>query len=452
LRFDHFSSAQSNELAVGCPLDHPSNLKCKLKLILLDEVFESDNIKLTSINYCCGNIVYLSSIPFHMKKYFIVALIAACSVGFISWGVTGHRTIGVIAEKHLTQKAKEGIKDLLGDQSLADVSTYADEIRSQEQFKYTAPYHYINLPIGLERGNFKRSVLTQDQGNVYKAIKEYANDLIAPNISREEKVLALKMIVHFVGDLHQPMHVSRAEDKGGNAIHTTFLGSTGNLHGLWDSQLIDHMGLNDKQLAAKIDHATPEQITEWQHQDILDWMYESYELSSQLYKDVANKPDFDEAYFKAHVPVIEARLEKAGIRLAGILNEAFSGGPYSIIPPPAMNIVTKTLASSSTNDNQKATVVEPKEVGKHLNEIVTTTGTIVSTRLIESNQMTLLNVGADNPNQDFTIVIKSDDRSKFGKPDVGLKGKTVTVTGKVADYHGKPEIFVSDPSQVVYVK
>ncbi|HXO77657.1 MAG TPA: S1/P1 nuclease, partial [Puia sp.] len=241
----------------------------------------------------------------------------------VSWGGTGHRTIGKIAEKHLNPQAKAAVRDLLGSESLADVSTYADQVRSQDAYKYTAPWHYINMPTGLSRRDFNREVISQQKDNVYCALLSCKNDLTDSTKTREQKIFALKFIVHLVGDLHQPMHVSRSEDQGGNQIMTTFLGKPGNLHGLWDSGLLEHEGLSYEQLAEKVDHASDRQIRRWQHDDPLTWLYESYRISKRLYADAAKKPDFDEAYYQAHIPVFEQRMEMAGIRLAGVLNAIY---------------------------------------------------------------------------------------------------------------------------------
>lgn len=259
-----------------------------------------------------------------IKKRLIPALVL-CGLTLLlaSWGVTGHRTIGKIASGHLSVKAQAAVTELLGSESLADVSTYADQVRSQEQYKYTAPWHYINMPSGLNEADFKDAVLKQEKDNVYIALQRCKETLGDTVKSKEEKIFALKFIVHMVGDLHQPMHVSRSEDQGGNKIKVTFLGKPGNLHGLWDSGLPEHEGLSYEQLAAKIDHVTAKQIRNWQRDDELKWLYESYRLSEQLYVDAAKSPDFDEAYYQAHIPVFEQRMEMAGIRLAGVLNAIY---------------------------------------------------------------------------------------------------------------------------------
>jgi hypothetical protein len=259
-----------------------------------------------------------------MIKRIFTTFIATCfTLLLVSWGVTGHRTIGKIAEKHLSLEAGAAVRDLLGNESLADVSTYADQVRSQESYKYTAPWHYINMPSGLGQEDFNQEVLSQQKDNVYRALLKCENDLTDTTKSREQKIFALKFIIHLVGDLHQPMHVSRSEDQGGNKIRINFLGKPGNLHGLWDSGLPEHEGLSYEQLADKVDHARRRKIRRWQHDDPLTWLYESYQISEQLYADAAKSPDFDEAYYQAHIPVFEQRMEMAGIRLAGVLNAIY---------------------------------------------------------------------------------------------------------------------------------
>ena len=390
-----------------------------------------------------------------MKNRLFIAFFSILTLILVSWGRTGHKTVGLIAQNHLTDNAKLAMYDLIGDTSLADISNYADEIRSHSKYKYTGPWHYINLPTGLDSIAFDKAVREETQDNVYNVLKKLEIDLIDPSKSKADRIFALKLIVHFVGDLHQPMHVSRAEDLGGNKINVTFNGKEGNLHGLWDSGLIEYRNLTFEQLANKYDNATPGQIKRWQNQDMSKWLYESYKISSQLYKEAEANSNFGEDYYKSHIHIVAERLVKAGIRLAGVLNDAFNGGPYSIIPPPS---VSKLKTNDSTNKpirrykktvTTDPTLVESKNLANYINKTVVTTGTIISTRLIESNNMTLLNVGAAYPNQDFTIMIRGENRSKFGQPEIDLKGKTVVVKGLVIDYKGKPEIELTDTNQLI---
>jgi hypothetical protein len=127
----------------------------------------------------------------------------------ISWGVIGHRTLGKIAQNHLSPKAKVAVLSLLGSEDMPIVSTFADEIRYEDAYIFTAPWHYLNLPEGLNYETFSARVKTDTAANVYNALLKMQAQLKNPKSSKEDKTFALKMLIHFVGDLHQPMHISR---------------------------------------------------------------------------------------------------------------------------------------------------------------------------------------------------------------------------------------------------
>lgn len=259
-------------------------------------------------------------------KYILSCAFASASLVLVSWGVVGHHAVGKIAENHLTPKAKAAVRDLLGTTSMAEVSTWADEIRMKPEFKYTTPWHYINLPLGLSYNEFKQKVETMSEANVYSAILQQERILRDPNESNDKKVEALKFIVHFVGDLHQPMHISRAEDQGGNTIQLNYNGKGTNLHSLWDTRLIEHEGLTYEELANKYDSIPERKVLRWQKDPLIKWMWESYQISSQLYAEVDQMKDrkIDDTYYQKHIPQIELRLQQAGIRLAGLLNSIYN--------------------------------------------------------------------------------------------------------------------------------
>jgi len=259
-----------------------------------------------------------------MKRYLLLGLAVCLSVCLISWGVTGHRTIGEIAERHLSPQAKTTVDKLLGHETMAEASTWADEIRSANP--ETGAWHFINVPLGLSFADFETQVKSAAGTNVYKALFNAEFTLKDSKSTQRQQVEALKFIIHFVGDMHQPMHVSRAEDKGGNTIQLTFNGEDTNLHALWDSKLLDHEGLSYDKLADKFDHATPEQVTKWQSDPVIIWAWESYQISTILYGEVNSdgSTKLDKDYYDGHIPVVEIRIEKAGIRLAGLLNNIFT--------------------------------------------------------------------------------------------------------------------------------
>jgi hypothetical protein len=374
-----------------------------------------------------------------MKRtpFLIVFSLVIFSVAFISWGVTGHRTVGKIAEDHLTPNARAGVRDLLGSETLADVSTWADEVRGQDQYRQTGPWHYVNLPLGLDSDQFKARVENMLESNVYSALGQQMQLITDKSATREQKIEALKFVVHFVGDLHQPMHVSRAEDKGGNTIQLNYEGQGTNLHALWDSKLIDHTGLDYQQLAEKCDHATPVQIRQWQSDPIVKWMWESYEITSKLYAEVdsMSSRSIGQDYYTAHWPIIQQRLEQAGIRLAGLLNILFKAGV-------AGGAGTAGGAASGAAANGNPVRIDIKDAANHVNQDVIVSGKVYGYKVLEG--LTLVNLGAAYPDQLMTLVLRGDATAIAAD----LDGKTIQITGKIELYKGKPEIVVRDPKMI----
>jgi len=259
-----------------------------------------------------------------MKKYLLLSLSGCVCLVLISWGFVGHKTITTIAENHLTPRAKSAIKDLLGDQSIVDVASWADNVRSQPEYQYTGPWHYLEFTLGMNYDDFSKKVLSLDSNNVYAAIIRCEGELKSDTTSRLQRIIALKFLVHFIADCHQPMHLSKAEDKGGNLALVQFDGQDTNLHSVWDSRLIDHQGLTFDQMAKDYDTATPGQIKQWQSDSVMQWVFESYQVAGKIYADTEKKNNkLDEDYYKENIPIVQQRIEMAGIRMAGVLNEIF---------------------------------------------------------------------------------------------------------------------------------
>jgi hypothetical protein len=333
----------------------------------------------------------------------------------LSWGRMGHEAIGYIAAAHLTPKTAAAIKDLLGNETLADVSNYADEIRPDSFFQYTAPWHYIDVPAEESHAQFIQSVNELTTPNLYTALRHWEHALADPATNRSVKIFALKMVVHLVGDSHQPLHVGRTEDKGGNTITLEFENEPTNLHALWDTKMIQHKGSDARELAREWDFATPEDIRVWQADPLMGWLYESNHVGNHIYDENPGGKKLGQEYYDAHIGLVRQRIDQAGIRLAGILNQSFD---------PQNTIAT-----------QKDTTICDK---------------VFDARFLESSQITFLNLGGAYPNQKISVVIKGADRDKFkSPPEKQYAGKTICVKGAVQIYKGRPEILVTDPKQIV---
>ena len=363
-----------------------------------------------------------------MKKLFNFCLIGV-SVILISWGFKGHRAIATIAQKHLTSNTAYVVSAYLKGESMADVATWADENRTNT----TAPWHFLNLPLGLTHEQFVKFVSESDN-NVYTAILKAEANLKDKSLSADQKNEALKYLIHLVGDAHQPMHISRKEDKGGNTIQVRFDDKGTNLHSLWDSKLIDHEGLSEADIAKTYDVATPAQIKQWQSDSPMEWIWESYQISSELYAQVKPGQDIDEAYYQKYIPVIRKRIDEAGIRLAGELNRLFNNEQVKGI----------SLTPAPQAGSQAVFPVKLEEVKNSVGKTVSVQGKVYSSRDIGS--MFLVNLGAAYPNQLLTVALKGDAQNLGSQ----LNDKTITVEGEVIDYKGKPEIIVMDPSKIKF--
>lgn len=253
----------------------------------------------------------------------LLVFTAAASPGF-GWGRDGHRIAGQIASHYLTDDARTAINDLLDDQSLADVSTWADEIKSDPSYDWARPLHYANVKPGADSFDLKRDC--PEEGCVVRAVLTYAKQLHDPALDRTKRATALKFLVHFVQDLHQPLHVSRARDRGGNDIKVEFFHDRTNLHRVWDSGLLRRTKKPWQEYARELhERITDKQLTAWRQGRPSEWATESYKLAlSHAYKF---PPDgvLGEEYLERNLPIVEKRLCIAGVRLAYVLNRIMAG-------------------------------------------------------------------------------------------------------------------------------
>jgi hypothetical protein len=256
----------------------------------------------------------------------LVALLCA-PFSLLAWGTVGHRAVARIAENHLSARAKREVTRILGPETLPLVSTWPDEIRSDPPYSNTGPWHYLNVASGLDFPAFVRQLSGATAPAVptdaYTALAQVRKDLQNPQKTAQEKLFALKFLVHLVGDVHQPLHVGHAEDRGGNSIKVSWRGRDTNLHSIWDGDLVEYPGFTYSEMAAAYDHATPAQIKQWQKDDVSTWLFESYQYCTPIYAAAAATPKFDYHFYPAFGPTAQLQLLKAGIRLAGVLNEVF---------------------------------------------------------------------------------------------------------------------------------
>ena len=257
-----------------------------------------------------------------MKKLLIAsALLAASSIQQVhAWGQTGHRITGAIAEQYLSTQARAAIRQLLPNESLAEASTYADEMRSNpDEFwqKEAGAYHYVTVP----KGKHYHEVGAPEQGDAYTALEKFSKIVKDKKAPLEERQRALRFIVHIIGDLHQPLHAGNGTDKGGNDMKLEFFWEKSNLHRVWDSGLIDKRQLSYTEwtqwLSEKI---TPEQAKSWNTSDPLVYIAESAAIRDTIYPET-ERLSYD--YLYQQMPIVKERLQEGGVRIAAYLNDMF---------------------------------------------------------------------------------------------------------------------------------
>lgn len=258
-----------------------------------------------------------------VKKIFLVILLFAPLYSF-SWGVTGHRVVGEIAQNHLSGKAKKELRKLIGRETLAQWANWPDFIKSDTTGTWTAAskWHYVNIAGNLSKDEFTSKLQALTGENLYTQIKVMMAQLGDKSLDGEKRRIALRFLIHFIGDLHQPLHVGREEDQGGNKISVTWFDKQTNLHSVWDNSLVEFQQYSYTEYAAILDIATDEQVIAWQQSSLEDWFYESYVLANRVYASVPADGKLGYKYTYIFQQDLDRQLLKGGVRLAKMINKA----------------------------------------------------------------------------------------------------------------------------------
>lgn len=255
---------------------------------------------------------------------FLLLLAVLMPMPAIAWGTLGHRLVALQAEQQLDPRVRTEIAALLAgetDPTLAGIASWADELRGSDPDlgRKSARWHYVNIG---EHDCRYDAVRDCAGGNcVVEAIRAQTAILADRSRPEIERRQALKFVVHFVGDIHQPMHAGYAHDRGGNDFQTNYRGKGSNLHSLWDSGLLNHAGLDEAAWLQRLQALpAPQQHA---HVGLLPAAWA--EQSCAVVRQPGVYPDghvLDTRYYDTHLPMAEAQLKLAGLRLAETLNSA----------------------------------------------------------------------------------------------------------------------------------
>ncbi len=258
------------------------------------------------------------------KKIVLLALFLYLPLHSMAWGMLGHRIVGEIAARNLSKKAIKNIRKVLGNETIAMASNWPDFVKSDPAFKYLDNWHYVNLKAGLSAQQVENQLMQDTSTNAFTKINFLVSELKKKELPLKTQQEYLKILIHLVGDIHQPMHVGRPDDLGGNRVRLEWFNSPTNLHRLWDSQLLEHQQLSYTEYANVLNCVSKEQVKAMQAQPRTQWFYESYQIAEKLYNGIS-KPDekLSYRYNFDHLDTLNAQLLKGGIHLAGLLNEIY---------------------------------------------------------------------------------------------------------------------------------
>ena len=264
-----------------------------------------------------------------MKRLAVILLFVSftfASIDLFAWGQKGHDVIACIAEHHLTEKAKENIDKILGGKSMIYYSSWIDNVQNSPYwingYDRTNTWHYFNVDEGFTPQTMPRN----PKGDVVSALNMIIDSLgnYQDELSDSVKIDYLRMLIHFVGDMHCPMHVGHLSDKGGHGVRIKWFGQNTNLHTLWDTKLVESVhAWSYTEWQQNLDRCTQEEFDEMSAGTPEDWLIETWHITVGIYEYTKPEENYSYKYMYDYAPVVERQFLVAGYRLAALLNKIF---------------------------------------------------------------------------------------------------------------------------------
>ena len=256
-----------------------------------------------------------------MKRLIVFAIAVCITLTSFGWGQKGHDVVAYIAECNLAPKSYQKVVKALGGHSLVYYANWMDNASYSDQYRYTKTWHYANVDEG-----FTYDTMTKNEkGDVVTAIEGIIAELKSGKLSAEQENIRLRMLIHFVGDIHAPMHAGRLSDRGGNNVMVKFFDKETKLHSLWDTPLVEaaHKWSYTEWEQQLNRHCSAERKAELSKGTPKDWLVESHKIATEIYAATPAKGRVSYDYIAYFTPTIEQRLLAGGLRLAKILNELY---------------------------------------------------------------------------------------------------------------------------------
>ena len=256
-----------------------------------------------------------------MKKFLIITIIAlsfACEA--FAWGQKGHDVVAYVAECNLSSRAAKRVTRLLEGHSPVYYSNWLDNASHTDEYAYTKTWHYANVDEGYTFETMPRL----ESGDVVKAINDIVSQLKSHTLSPAEENVALRMLIHLVGDLHCPMHAGRKSDRGGNGVKVLYFGRQANLHSIWDSSLVESAhNWTYTEWQKQIDIISKKDKKSVQQGSVEDWFKQTHSIAELIYASTPEGARLSYDEVAKYAPIIEQQLLYGGLRLAYLLNEIY---------------------------------------------------------------------------------------------------------------------------------
>lgn len=255
-----------------------------------------------------------------MKRILLNIVMLTSVLTAMSWSQKGHDVVANIAQRHLTPATAAAVDSLLDGKSMVYWANWLDNASHTPDYAYTKTWHYKNVDEGVRY----EEAQANPSGDAVTAVKQQIELLSNPSTPGADPTLALKILIHVTGDMHQPMHMGHATDLGGNRVKVKYFGRDTNLHSVWDGSLVESAHKwSYTEWSDQIDRVSKEQEAAIVDGSIDDWAKQTLALATQVYQSTPEGTNLSYDQVGAATPVIEQQLLNGGLRLAHLLNLIF---------------------------------------------------------------------------------------------------------------------------------
>lgn len=376
----------------------------------------------------------ISLVAFIKKVKYVFLRITFVFILFIpvqskAWGPDGHTIVVQLAMQLVKPDVKQNVETLLDTMSLNTAANWMDSMRSNSDYDYMKPWHYIDFPDG------KEYIPSLDENIVNRLVLIFNELRHKKTLPKEQAKTDLLILFHLMGDLHQPLHTGYDDDLGGNKVALQYDTLKTNLHHFWDEDIIRYRKISFADCMALYNSFAGKKI------DSIDgihpgrWMKETRSFLEKVYPKQGFK--VDDKYLDESKIIIQRQLLMAGLRLADMLNKLF------VAESPTLNM--KEVAARYENG------IEAKDAALYIGKKVTVCAKVYGIKSLDN--VTFINAGDKYPNSPLTVVIFAKDRKNF-LPSIEelYSDKNICVKGEVAEYKGKAEIIVTRPGDIIIIQ